>query len=60
MTDGRKKTVNGVHRTLLLTKDQDERLERLLAATGMNRNAFFRLCVERLSPRDVADLRARR
>lgn len=50
---------NGIHRSVLLTKEQDDRLNRLLAATGMNRNAFVRLCISRMTPADVRDLQDR-
>ena len=50
---------NGIHRTVLLTPAQDARLNRLLEATGLNRNAFVRLCVAVLTPDDVEELRKR-
>ena len=50
---------NGIHRTVLLTPAQDARLNRLLEATGLNRNAFVRLCVEKLTPTDVDELQRR-
>ncbi len=50
---------NGIHRSVLLTKEQDDRLNRLLAATGMNRNAFVRLCIEQLTPAQIAEMQRR-
>ncbi len=56
MSDGKarkKRTVNGIPRSLLLTKQQDERLNKLLAAVGMNRNEFVKLCASKMTPDDV-------
>lgn len=50
---------NGIHRSILLTKEQDDRLNRLLVATGMNRNAFVRLCIEQLTPDVVREMQRR-
>jgi hypothetical protein len=54
-----KKLVHGVSRSLLLTQEQDARLEKLLAATGLNRNQFVRICAEKMKPSDMDKLRDR-
>lgn len=56
----RKKTVNGITRSLLLTQEQDRRLEWLCQETEMNRNALVRLVAEQMTPREVRELAARR
>lgn len=58
MSDGevrpKKRTVNGVTRSLLLTKPQDERLNRLVGAfPGLNRNQLVRLVAEKARPEDI-------
>lgn len=56
----RKKTVNGVTRSLLLTKEQDDRLDWLCQETELNRNALVRLVAEQMTPREVRVLADRR
>lgn len=55
----RKKTVNGVTRSLLLPKPIDDRLNRLCEATGENRNSLVKLVAETMTPTDVEVFRAR-
>ena len=55
----RKKTVTGIHRTVVLRPEMDERLSKLLSATGLNRNELFRLVATRMTPKDVAELQGR-
>lgn len=47
---------NGIHRSILLTKEQDDRLNRLLVATGMNRNALIRLWIEQSTPDGIREM----
>lgn len=49
----------GKVRSVVLTPAHEERKERLLAATGLNFNEFVRLCIERLTPDDVRQLKQR-
>lgn len=55
------KTQTGKIRSVLLTEAQDDRLENkllpALAGLGVqNRNQFFRLCAEKMTPSDVRTL----
>lgn len=55
----RRKTVNGVSRSLLLPKQLDERLNRLCEATGHNRNSLVKLFAAKAKPSDVQELERR-
>lgn len=55
----RRKTVNGVSRSLLLPKQLDERLNRLCEATGHNRNSLVKLVAAKMRPSDVQALEER-
>lgn len=55
----RKKTVTGIHRTVVLRPEMDVRLTKLLEATGLNRNELFRLVACRMNPKDVEELQGR-
>ncbi len=57
--EAKKRTVNGVPRSLLLRPEQDGRLNRLLEAVEMNRNEFVKLCADKMTPNDVRDLQKR-
>ena len=45
--------------SVVLTPDQLTRRDRILEATGLNWNQFARLCVDKLTPSDVEQLKAR-
>lgn len=50
---------NRIYRSLLFTREQDRRMNRLLEAVDMNRNALVRLVAEKMTPDDVDMLRKR-
>lgn len=56
---GQTKGKTGKVRSVVLTPAQEERKDRLLAATGLNLNQFVRLCIEHLTPDDVRQLQNR-
>lgn len=43
----------GVHRSLVLPPDLDRRLSRLMAATGMTRNAVIKRLIAQATPDSV-------
>lgn len=55
----RRKTVNGVTRSLLLPRNLDERLNKLCEATGHNRNSLVKLFAAKMKPSDVRELERR-
>lgn len=55
----RRKTVNGVTRSLLLPRNLDERLNKLCEATGHNRNSLVKLFAAKMKPSDVQALEER-
>lgn len=50
---------NGKTRSILLTPDQDARMDRLIGDTGLNRNKLVRLMAEKMTPEDVKELNGR-
>lgn len=50
---------NGVTRSVLLTKEQDDRLNWLIRETGVCRNQLVRLVASKMTIEDVEDLQGR-
>lgn len=55
----KRKNRNGKIRSILLPSDLDQRLDKLCAATGENRNALVKLVAATLTPQDVEMLKKR-
>ena len=56
MSQAAKRTRTGRVRTVLLTPDQDARLNMLCSETGINRNQIVRMVAEKLTVTDVMEI----